>query len=365
MNIPAISKSIASAAFLLCAALPAAQAQGPRQPDMVIDAKERQLVIDTMLTELQRGYVFPDQAAKIAVAIRQRQKAGQYNGITSAEQFAATLTEHMRTVTGDKHLMLGYSAEAIPEAARDSKPSAAQLADDLAAMKSMNFGLERVERLPFNIGYLGLNAFAPAKEAGATLAAGMTLLSHVDTLIIDLRKNGGGDPATVAMLASYLFDERTRLNDIYYREGDRTEQMWTSDFVAGARFGQQKKVYILTSKDTFSAAEDFSYAMKNLKRAVIVGETTGGGAHPGDTVRIDAHFGMNVPNGRSISPVTKTDWEGTGVTPDVAVPAGDALRTAQVAALQAMLQTEKNPGKAERIRARIAAVDKAPEPVLK
>lgn len=224
-------------------------------------------------------------------------------------------------------------------------------------MKARNFGVERVERLPFNIGYLDLHGFLPAKAAADTIGAAMTVLTNTDTLIIDLRKNGGGDPATVAMLASYFLDERTHLTDFYYRTGDRTEQMWSSDAVNGARYGQKKDVYILTSKDSFSAAEDFSYVMKNLKRATLVGETTGGGAHPGDVARLSDHFAIFVPNGRVISPITKTDWEGVGVTPDLASTAEDAFKTAQLAILKKIASTEKNPGRLERLNARMAAVN--------
>ncbi len=253
-------------------------------------------------------------------------------------------------------MQLFYSADPIPPQQSDRKLSAEQQAEELAGMKSQNFGVERIERLPFNIGYLALQGFAPAKASADTIGAAMTVLTNTDTLIIDLRKNGGGDPATVAMLASYFLDERTHLNDIYYRSGDHTEQMWSSDFVTGARYGQKKELYILTSAHTFSAAEDFTYAMKNIKRATIIGETTGGGAHPGDVARLSDHFAVFVPNGRSISPVTKTDWEGTGVTPDVASSAADAMKTAQLAILKKIAAIEKNPGRLARLNGRMAAV---------
>jgi C-terminal processing protease CtpA/Prc len=103
--------------------------------------------------------------------------------------------------------------------------------------------------------------------------------------------------------------------------------------VPGRRY-TGKEVYVLTSKRTFSGAEEFTYNLKNLKRATIVGETTGGGAHPGGTRRVTDHFAVWVPSGRAINPITKTNWEGTGVTPDIAVPADQALATAHVAALK-------------------------------
>jgi hypothetical protein len=329
----------------------------PNQPDMVINAAQRQEVIDAMLKELHNSYVFPEQAKKVETVIRQRQKKGEYDQITSAAKLSDTLTEHVFAQTKDKHLRMFYRAQPIPDMPKNKKPSAEEQEEQLAGMQSQNFGVERVERLPFNIGYLDLRAFAPAKDAAQTLASAMTLLAYTDSLIIDLRKNGGGDPATVTLLASYLLDERTHMTNIYFREGDRTEQMWSSDVVQGARFGQKKDVYVLTSKHTFSAAEDFSYALKSLKRVTVVGETTGGGAHPGDVMRLNRNFAMFVPNGRSFGPVTKANWEGVGVAPDVSVSAEDAFKTAQIAILNKIAATEKNPGRAERIKARITKVD--------
>jgi len=214
--------------------------------------------------------------------------------------------------------------------------------------------VERVERLPFNIGYLELGGFASANDAAETLAAAMALVNHTNALIIDLRNNGGGNAAAVTLLASYLFDKRTQLNDFYFREGNRTEQRWTADVVPGLRYGGAKPVYILTSKDTFSAAEDFTYALKNLKRATVVGETTGGGANQGDDRRLSPNFSLFVPLGRVISPVTKTNWEGVGVTPDISVCSRDASKTAQVAILTKMAASENNPDEQRRLRDRIA-----------
>jgi hypothetical protein len=344
---------------LLFSALSVAQQLpgAPQQADMMIDKTQRQVVIDGVIRELQKSYVFPDMAKKVELALRQHQKRGDYDAITSADKLGKTLSEHMLSVSQDKHLRLFYSAAPIPEENKDSKPSAEQQAEELAGMKSQNFGIERIERLPFNIGYFALNAFAPAKAAADSLAASMTVLANTDALIIDLRKNGGGDPSTVTLLASYFLDERTHMTDIYYRQGERTEQMWSSDAVKGVHYGQKKDVYILTSKNTFSAAEDFSYALKNLKRVTIVGETTGGGAHPGDVSRLTDHFAVFIPNGRSISPVTKTDWEVVGVTPHVSSSAGDAMKTAQIAILKKIAGAEKNPSRLARINDRIAKVD--------
>ena len=123
---------------------------------------------------------------------------------------------------------------------------------------------------------------------------------------------------------SYLFDDPTHLDDIYERKENTIEQMWTFPYLPGKRFSG-KAVYVLTSRHTFSAAEQFSFDLKGLKRATLVGETTGGGAHPTAPHRIDGHFFIRVPFGRSRNPITKADWEGTGVEPDIKVPAADAL----------------------------------------
>jgi C-terminal processing protease CtpA/Prc len=149
-----------------------------------------------------------------------------------------------------------------------------------------------------------------------------------------MRANGGGDPAGVAFLTSYLFDKRTHLNDLYWREGDRTEEFWTREDVPGKKFGQQKAVYVLTSPRTFSGAEEFSYNLQQLGRATLVGETTGGGANPGRSRQLTPTMHVFVPNGKAINPITKTNWEHTGVVPDVKVPASDALATAQKMALE-------------------------------
>ncbi|MCM3872588.1 MAG: S41 family peptidase, partial [Pyrinomonadaceae bacterium] len=157
------------------------------------------------------------------------------------------------------------------------------------------------------------------------------------------RGNGGGSPEMVALVCSYLFGaEPVHLNDLYWREGNRTDEFWTRKEVVGKRY-LNKDVYVLTSKRTFSGAEEFTYNLKNLKRATIIGETTGGGAHPGGGFRINEHFSMFVPSGRAISPITKTNWEGTGVKPDIEVPSDQALLVARLTALKKSANTLTNP----------------------
>jgi C-terminal processing protease CtpA/Prc len=195
-------------------------------------------------------------------------------------------------------------------------------------MERTNCAFKRVEILSRNIGYLKFNGFGDPTVCGATVVAAMTFLAHVDAIIFDLRENGGGDPRMVAMISSYLFDKPTHLNDLYNRKDDFTTQYWTLPYVPGTTLAD-KPAFVLTSKSTFSGAEEFTYNLKNLKRATIVGETTGGGAHPVSGHRIDDHFMIGVPYARAVNPISRTNWEGTGVEPDVAVKASEALEKAE------------------------------------
>jgi C-terminal processing protease CtpA/Prc len=185
-----------------------------------------------------------------------------------------------------------------------------------------------VEILPGNVGYVKLDGFAPVNLCASTVVAAMNFVANVDAIIFDLRDNGGGDPLMVSYVSSYLFDQPTHLNDIWTRATDSTRQFWTDAQVSGKRLGTQP-AFVLTSSRTFSGGEGFAYGLKTQKRATIIGETTGGGAHPVRGEKIDDRFVINVPYARAINPITKTNWEGTGVEPDVKVAAADALTTAQ------------------------------------
>jgi hypothetical protein len=324
---------LALAFFVVAMAVPA---MAQLMPDLPIDATTRQAVIEACAQELKKSYVFADVAERMVDALNRRASSGAYDNLKSSLAFAQQLTEDMQGVSHDKHLRLFYSYEAIPERAA-AKPSPEMLERRERLEREVNFGFERAERLEGNVGYLELRMFAPSSSRAEEVAsAAMTFLAQTDALIIDLRRNHGGNPAMIAYLTSYLFDERTHLNDLHWRDPERIEEFWTRSDIPGRRFGSTKPVYVLTSHETFSGGEEFAYNLKSLKRATIVGESTGGGAHPGGQRRVGQHFALWVPRGRAVNPITKTNWEGTGVAPDVVVPAGDALAKAKELALSAL-----------------------------
>lgn len=290
-----------------------------------IDAATRERVIGGAIAALNEFYVYPETAKKMEEALRARQKKGEYDAAGGSE-LAALLTTHLQEVSHDKHLRVNFVPSKLPNGEPAPRPDAETLMR--TQMERTNCFFEKAELLPPNIGYLKFNAFPDPALCGATATAAMNFLGNVDAIIFDLRDNGGGDPKMVAFLSTYLFGESTHLNDLYNRKEDTTTQYWTLSYVPGKRL-TGKPVFVLTSKHTFSGAEEFTYNLKNLKRATIVGETTGGGAHPVSGHRIDDHFTIGVPFARAVNPISKTNWEGTGVEPDVKVPADEALDVAK------------------------------------
>jgi hypothetical protein len=309
-------------------------------PDLPVNAATRTKVIEGALAVLTRSYVFPDIAAKINLEVRRRVAAKKYDAVTSGRALAELLTNDLRAVNHDKHIGVEFSVEPVPDRKVGLELTPAQLEQLHRRFTFSNAGFVRAERLAGNVGYLRLDAFAPAEEAAPRMAAAMSLLTDTGALIIDMRSNGGGWPVTVGLLISYLFpaEQELHLHDLYSRVDDTTHQYWTSIEVSGKRY-TGKPVYVLTSAQTFSAAEGLAYDLQALRRATVIGEVTGGGAHPSLVEKLDTNFLLIVPNARVINMVTRTDWEGTGVKPDVAVPADRALDVAYRAALDRVKPT--------------------------
>ena len=326
-------RMLAPFAALLLLAPASGAAQTPRtapDADMSLTAADRIAAIDALARELDAAYVFPAKATEATAAVRRHLAAGAYDRITDARTFADSLTRHLQEVTRDKHLRV----RAAPPNAATGRPAPPSAEERLRAARASRYGFGRAEILPGNVGYLEIRSFgAWAPEARDTVARIMSTLADADALIIDLRENGGGSPEAVAFVSSYLFgEEPVHLNSLYFRPANRTDDFHTNPAVPGRKFGATKPVYVLTSSRTFSAAEEFTYNLQARKRATIVGETTGGGAHPGGMVPIGRYLTVFIPSGRAINPITKTNWEGTGVAPEIAVPRDRALEAALAAA---------------------------------
>jgi hypothetical protein len=305
--------------------------------NVTLDAAERKKVIDGVGSNLKEFYIDAAVAQQMTDAIKDHEAKGDYSAISDGDMFASQLTKDLQAVSHDKHLRVNFIPFKSPPR-HDPTPE-----DEARFHKQMerdNCAFEKVEILPNNIGYIKFNGFMDAGFCGPTVVAAMGFVAHTDALIFDLRQNGGGQPAMVTMIASYLFDHPVHLIDIYNRKEDATTQNWTLSYLPGQRLAKQP-VFVLTSKRTFSGAEEFAFDLKNQRRATIVGETTGGGAHPVSGHLVADHFMVGVPFAKSLDPVTKTNWEGTGVEPDVKVSAEDALTTAEKLALE-KIQAKKD-----------------------
>jgi len=326
-----VTLAVAASAFAsLVAAQPPAQSLPP------LDRYRQAEIIDSVTNTINRYYVFPDVARRMEQHVREKFETHGYDTLTDPVLFARALTNDLREICHDRHL--DVHSQVIDDAllTRDTLTDA-EKQRQLDEQRRENFAFEKAEIWPGNVGYLKFNGFYDTKWAGETGIAAMNFLAYCDALILDLRDNGGGSPSMIQLITSYFFDEPVHLNSFYIRETDSIKQFWTTEYVQGPRMADVD-LYVLTSHYTFSAAEEFTYNLKNLKRATIIGETTGGGAHPTERHVFPAlDISMAVPFGRAINPITGTNWEGEGITPDIEVPRGQAPTRAHLEALAKLL----------------------------
>ena len=338
----------------------------PDDGSLAAEQLSSQDIVRKALALLRENYVFPELAGQVAASVEARLAAGEYDNL---DEIALTelLTSHLQDASGDKHLRVGLGGARPPgrgepgrgpgrpgreRDGRDGRDGrdAGQPAGREPGRQRMrhpgqlvNFGIHRVERLDGNIGYLDLRGVAPPEHAGPAITAAMELVAGTFALIFDLRRNGGGSPHGVALWCSYLIGERpTRLNDIFSADTGETAQFWSYPYLPGRRY-LDRPVYVLTSSRTFSGGEDLGYTLQALGRAEVIGEATGGGAHPTRPFPISAAVHIGVPHARSISPLTGTNWQGTGVIPDTPAPADQAYDVAYAKALRHVLTLEDVP----------------------
>jgi len=325
--------------IIACFILSSAKSQDAKP----LTTESKKAAVERIGALLVENYVFEDVAKQCAAHISKKLADGAFDSFENNPQFAEALTKELQSISHDKHMRV-MPAPSRPAAGQRSNP----ILNNLLSQQSMarrNFGVARAEILDGNIGLLDLRNFPPTEASRPTVAAALKVLENVDALIVDLRKNTGGNPDLIRYYCSYFFPEKTHLNSLYWRQGNRTEEFWTLASIDGKR-RPDLPVFILTSNRTFSGGEEFAYNFKTRKRATLIGETTGGGANPGGGYPVNEAIGIFIPTGRAINPITKTNWEGVGVEPDIATKADDALQTALPLAKEAAekysrSQTEK------------------------
>jgi C-terminal processing protease CtpA/Prc len=304
-------------------------AGAPQQADD-LEPSFVQRAVESLAAVVEREYFDQVVAVRTAEAVRAALAEGRYSDSATLEALAAALTRDLQRAASDLHL----AVTVLPERA----PTAPATADDRSERaRRENFGVQRVEILDGNIGYLNLTAFYRPSEAGETISAAMRFLRGADAVIVDLRDNGGGSPDTVALLASYFFETPgLPLFDILPRSGPPARYATMEPGVAERN--ASRPAYVLTSARTFSAGEGFAFLLQERGRAEVVGERTAGAANPGRAHPIEARLEVTIPNGRVRSAAGGGNWEGRGVEPDVAVPAGEAPGLARERARRALMQ---------------------------
>ncbi|MEL6969229.1 MAG: S41 family peptidase [Bacteroidota bacterium] len=292
------------------------------QEKVSLTAEYKEQVVETLNRLMNERYVFPEVAKATEEHLLAQLEAGHFDQFTTDEAFAEALTESVQSINKDKHMRIRANRR------YDAAPNTPEhrIEEQLSRMERSrrgNYGFSNVQLLEGNVGYLDLRGFAGLENGKEHADAAMALLDRSDAIIFDLRKNGGGSPRMVQYLCSFFFDEKIHLNSLYWREGDETEEFWTLDEVGGVKL-PDVPLFVMTSSRTFSGAEEFSYNMQTRERATLIGETTGGGANPGGTMPINENLRVFIPVGRAINPVTKTNWEGVGVVPEIKVSADEA-----------------------------------------
>jgi hypothetical protein len=288
-----------------------------------LTAADRAEIIQSTAKVIEQRYVDPELGRKLARQLRGSDQL--WSAISDPKLFAIKVTEWLRENSKDGHLGLSYSEDPLSPSQGAQSFSVAEM--ERYYGRSVNHGVQKIERLSGNIMLVELSVFPPSSMGGEVVAAAMNVAAQGDAMILDLRRNGGGSD-TVALVAAYLLDGAKPLSGKYDRPTNSHRPRNSPDWVPGRRFGASKPLYILTSNKTFSAAEALAYDLQALKRATIVGEKTGGGAHPFEYRRVHTHFAVDLPEGKSINPITGGNWQGTGVQPDVLVPAAQALEKA-------------------------------------
>lgn len=289
------------------------------------------LVIKDILEKVKDHYVDKDLFKKLDTEFQLK----NFESL-SEKKFAEELTKQLRTISNDQHFFVKYLENFKPEIQKNTKET---IKENNFHNSLENFGFENVQRLEGNIGYINFKGFAEPNSSSKTLEAAMNFVANTNSLIIDLRENRGGDNGMLLLFCSYFFKEKTNLYTTYIRDKEKIEQNTTLSKVSGQKY-LNKRVYILTSKQTFSAAEGLAYFLKAYQLAQVIGENTGGAANPVDDFIIENKYLLLVPTGKITAAITGSNWEHVGVAPDVKTTSEKAFKAAHILALKNVLKNK-------------------------
>lgn len=309
-----------------------------------ITKKEKTEVVQSISENLLETYIDLDLAKEMTSTLKSNIKSNKYKSITNPDEFSKIITQDLQKVSKDLHLKLNYEPKKIVQSKRVMPEEMKIKREKMMAMKmaEFNYGFTEVKVLNGNIGYLNLRMFADIKYAKDAATAAMSFLSNTNAIIIDLRTNGGGVPSMMQLLSSYFTDAKpVVLSNFYERKTDTKTQLLTFETVDGKRIAN-KPLYILTSHNTFSAAEAFTYTLKHLDKAVVVGEVTKGGANRAKRFNLNDDFTISIPYIEAIHPITKSNWEGIGVLPNIATTEKEAFVKAYIDAINKTVTRKKS-----------------------
>lgn len=287
---------------------------------VVVDATARTDVVRSLGAALRQRYVFPETGDRAAARIEAALAAGEYDSLSDPAALAARLTGDLAAVANDKHLLVNSMSTPPPPPSGGGMP-----------LPPSESGVVRADRLSGGVGYLEIVAIPRPPALKPVIDPIMAALADSTALIVDLRRNIGGAPDGVAYLASYLAPpgQPLHLDDVITRVEGASEVARQPYFTQPVPFSfSGRPVLVLTSSRTFSAGESLAYDVQAHRLGTVVGEVTGGGGNLTGPAPLGHGLMAMIPIARAENAVTGTNWEGSGVAPDVAVAADRALAAA-------------------------------------
>lgn len=307
-----------------------------------LSAEQKKQTVYSTLEILKAKYVSSDILPELDRTITQNYLNGKYDTISTGNEFAFQLTQDLQKISKDQHLKVLYNEnkKVAEQGAQQQDLPKNQWLEKL--MIENNYGIKEKAILDGNIGYINIPVFGPLRECADTLIAAMNYVKNTNALIIDLRDcRGSLDENTIPFIISYFFKDPVHIDNFYTRETNTTKQFWTYGYVPGTLY-LDKPIYVLTSGKTFSGGEAFAYHLQQLKRGIIIGEVTRGGANPSELQKINSNFSITVPYAASISPISQTNWENIGVKPNIEVKSILAFYEANSLALRTLIAASKD-----------------------